>query len=172
MIIFDWHLDLAWNALTFGRDYTRSALATRQAEANSETPRRNGNTLLGLPEYLQGQVAVIFGALFASPARSAAAWEVDSYSNADEAYRAASRQLDYYHRLTDEHEQFVRIAGRADPQRQNIFLRGLRRIAGGAANHSAREYSQPAISGGHAGQLARKHSGFDSLLPADVQSLE
>jgi len=113
-LIVDAHEDLAWNALTFGRDYTQSALATRQVEANSETPRRNGNTLLGLPEYLQGQVAVIFGALFASPARSAAAWEVDSYSNADEAYRAASRQLDYYHRLTDEHEQFVRITGRAD----------------------------------------------------------
>jgi len=68
-LIVDAHEDLAWNALTFGRDYTRSALATRQAEATSETPRRNGNTLLGLPEYLQGQVAVIFGALFASPAR-------------------------------------------------------------------------------------------------------
>jgi membrane dipeptidase len=116
-LIVDAHEDLAWNALTFGRDYTRSALDTRQAELKSEAPRRNGNTLLGLPEYLQGHVAVVFGTLFVAPARSASAWEGESYTNADEAYRAASRQLDYYHRLTDEHEQFECIGGRADLER-------------------------------------------------------
>ena len=72
-LIVDAHEDLAWNALTFGRDYTRSALDTRQAELKTETPWRNGNTLLGLPEYLQGQVAVVFGTLFVAPARSSAA---------------------------------------------------------------------------------------------------
>ena len=98
-LIVDAHEDLAWNALNFGRDYTRSTVDTRQAELKSETPRRNGNTLLGLPEYLQGQVAVVFGAMFVSPSRWASAWESQSYTSADEAYRMASRQLDYYHRL-------------------------------------------------------------------------
>ena len=69
-LIVDAHEDLAWNALSYGRDYTRSALDTRLAEVKSEAPRRNGNTLLGLPEYLQGQVAVIFGTLFVAPARA------------------------------------------------------------------------------------------------------
>jgi membrane dipeptidase len=117
-LIVDAHEDLAWNALTFGRDYTRSARQTRQAELKSEAPQRNGNTLLGLPEYLQGQVAVVFGVIFVGPARSAnPAWETETYADANEAYRAANRQLDYYHRLTDEHEQLQRIGGRGDLER-------------------------------------------------------
>lgn len=117
-LIVDAHEDLAWNALTFGRDYTRSALDTRQAEVKSDVPKRNGNTLLGLPEYLQGHVAVVFGTLFVAPARSAnPVWETASYTNAEEAHRAANRQLDYYHRLTDEHEQFEHIGGGADLER-------------------------------------------------------
>ena len=117
-LIVDAHEDLAWNALTFGRDYTRSAMDTRQAEVRSDAPKRNGNTLLGLPEYLHGHVAVVFGTLFVEPARSAnPAWEAETYANPDEAYRAANRQLDYYHRLTDEHEQFERIGGKADLER-------------------------------------------------------
>ncbi len=113
-LIVDAHEDLAWNALTFGRDYTRSAAETRQAERNDEAPKRNGHTLLGLPEYLRGQVAVVFGVLFVGPARSAFPWETELYANADEAHRSANRQLDYYHRLTDEHEQFKLIGSRGD----------------------------------------------------------
>ena len=116
-LIVDAHEDLAWNALNFGRDYTRSTVDTRQAELKSETPRRNGNTLLGLPEYLQGQVAVVFGAMFVSPSRWASAWESQSYTSADEAYRMASRQLDYYHRLSDENEQFECLGGCGDLER-------------------------------------------------------
>ena len=41
-IIVDAHLDLAWNALTFGRDYSRPALVTRQLEHGTETPQRAG----------------------------------------------------------------------------------------------------------------------------------
>jgi len=48
MLIVDSHEDLAWNALTFGREYMRSAAETRSLEAGSETPARNGNTLLGM----------------------------------------------------------------------------------------------------------------------------
>jgi membrane dipeptidase len=114
-LIVDAHEDLAWNALTFARDYTRSAGQTRQAELKGEAPGRNGNSLLGLPEYLQGGVAVVFGVIFVAPARSAnPAWETEIYSDANSAYRAANRQLDYYHRLVDEHEQFQRIGSRAD----------------------------------------------------------
>src|SRR5258707_8857844 len=98
-LIVDAHEDLAWNALSFGRDYTRSALDTRQAELKSEAPRRNGNTLLGLPENLQGHVAVVFGPLFVAPARSPPPWQGESYSHSDPAHRAASPQVGYHHRL-------------------------------------------------------------------------
>ncbi len=113
-LIVDAHEDLAWNALSFGRDYTRSAADTRQAERNGEAPKRNGHTLLGLPEYLRGQVAVVCGVIFVGPERSAYPWETERYANAEEAHRAANRQLDYYHRLADEHEQFRLIGSRGD----------------------------------------------------------
>ena len=117
-LIVDAHEDLAYNALTFGRDVTRSAAETRQAEAGGETPQRNGNSMLGLPDYLRGQVAVIFSTLFAAPySQRALAWEARGYANADEAHRLYHEQLDYYQRLTDEHEQFVRIGTRADLER-------------------------------------------------------
>jgi hypothetical protein len=35
MMIVDAHQDLAWNMLTFGRDYTRSAAETRRLEAGT-----------------------------------------------------------------------------------------------------------------------------------------
>ncbi len=114
-LIVDAHEDLAWNALTFGRDYTRSALATRQAERDRPAPARNGNTLLGLPEYLLGHVAVIFGTLFASPQhRTIGEWDKLGYADANDAHRRYAEQMDYYHRLVDEHEQFRLIGARGD----------------------------------------------------------
>jgi len=59
MLIVDAHEDLAWNMLTFGRDYTLPVAKTRQCEQGSETPKRNGDTLLGWPEYQRGQVGII-----------------------------------------------------------------------------------------------------------------
>ncbi len=114
-LIVDAHEDLAWNALTFGRDYSRSALATRQAERNGLAPAHNGNTLLGLPEYLLGHVAVVFSTLFVSPLhRKQGDWDVLTYADAREAHHRYAAQLDYYERLVDEHEQFTLIRGRRD----------------------------------------------------------
>ena len=58
--IIDAHEDIAYNALTFGRDYLRSAEETRGLEKDTTTPQRTGHTLLGWPEYQRGQVGVIF----------------------------------------------------------------------------------------------------------------
>src|SRR4051812_40457913 len=114
-LIVDAHEDLAWNALTFGRDYTRSALETRRLERNGLAPQQNGNTMLGLPEYLAGQVAVIFATLFAAPARKAeAGWDSQTYRDAEDAFRVANTQLDYYQRLADDNPQFSLIGGRGD----------------------------------------------------------
>lgn len=114
MIIVDAHEDLAYNAFTFNRNYLLSALATRQAEANTETPARNGLCMLGLPEWLLGRVAVVFGVIFAAPKRRSATWDTQVYADAAEAHRLYSKQLDYYHRLADEHRQFALIGSRAD----------------------------------------------------------
>jgi membrane dipeptidase len=117
-IIVDAHQDLAWNMLTFGRDYTRSALATRAAEQNGPAVQRNGSTLLGLPEFLQGQVAVIFGTLFVAPARQKTGpWDAQAYATPEEAHRLAQAQLDAYHRLADDNQAFELIATRGDLDR-------------------------------------------------------
>lgn len=115
MIIVDAHEDLAYNVFTFNRNYLLSALATRQAEAGSETPARNGQCMLGLPEWFLGRVAIVFGVIFAEPKRrSRFEWETQVYSNPAEAHRLYSGQLDYYHRLADERQQFAIVGTRAD----------------------------------------------------------
>ena len=116
MFIIDAHQDLAWNMLSFGRDYTLSALETRRRERGTETPTHNDDTLLGWPEYQQGQIAVIFSTLFAAPAyRKLGAWDTQHYVDAAQAYTRYSAQLDAYHRLTDEHpDKFHLIRTQAD----------------------------------------------------------
>lgn len=101
--IVDSHEDLAWNILSFGRDYTLSAHETRRLEQGSLTVARNGDTLLGWPEYQQAQAAVIFSTLFSSPTRRAREWETVAYRTPQEAQRQYRQQLDLYHRLTDDH---------------------------------------------------------------------
>lgn len=114
-LIVDAHQDLAWNALSFQRDYTRAVAETRASEIGADAPRRNGNTLLGLPEYLQARVAVIFASLYASPKRRQLDdWELMVYRTQAEAHALYSRQLDYYHRLTDEQRQFHLIGDQGD----------------------------------------------------------
>ncbi len=120
-LIVDSHEDLAWNILTFGRDYTRAAHETRALEAGSPTVERNGDTLLGWPDYQRGRVAVVFATLFAAPARHLVGkWETLSYPDSD--YETARRlywdQLETYHRLADSHpDKFSLLASRADLER-------------------------------------------------------
>lgn len=111
MLIVDAHEDIAWNALTFGRDYTQSALAIRACEAGASTPQHNGNTLLGCAEWLLGHVGVIFSTLFVAPERHRSGpWDTQCYHNARHAYELVNAQLDFYHRLADEHEWVTLIS--------------------------------------------------------------
>ncbi|GAB4505834.1 MAG: membrane dipeptidase [Anaerolineales bacterium] len=102
-LIVDSHEDLAWNILSFERDYTRSAYETRRLEQGNPIAAHNGDTLLGWPEYQQGQVAVVFSTLFSTPARWAHEWETLVYRTPQEAHHQYRQQLDLYHRLTDDH---------------------------------------------------------------------
>jgi membrane dipeptidase len=118
MILIDAHEDLAYNILTFGRDYTQSALVTRQLEAGTETPLRNGDSpfassgqaLLGWPEYQKGKVAVVFGTLFVSPGhRQSEPWETQVYRDVAEANRLYRDQVDAYYRLSGENPDKFRL---------------------------------------------------------------
>jgi membrane dipeptidase len=110
MLIVDSHQDLAWNMLTFGRDYTKSVAETRRREAGTIQIGVKEDTLLGYPDYRRGQVALIFATLFAAPERKRmGAWETMCYRDFSEAHRLYSRQLDVYHRLVDEHPDLYRL---------------------------------------------------------------
>jgi membrane dipeptidase len=118
-LIVDAHQDMAYNALNFGRDYSLSALETRRREvaSGSSAPNINGHCLLGLPEYLAGGVAVIFGTLFVAPVRAARApLDVHYYADSHQAHNLYARQLDYYRRLADEHDAFSLVGSRSDLQ--------------------------------------------------------
>ncbi len=57
-LIVDAHLDLGWNITNFGQDYSQSAAASP-------------GVMVGLPELLAGQVALIVGSIFVIPASHA-----------------------------------------------------------------------------------------------------
>ena len=111
--IVDAHEDVAWNALALGRDVRRSVPETRLLEKGSDIPRRGGTRMVGLPEWLAGGVAVVFGTLFVEPARKSYS-KPHTYTTAEEAHELAWAQLDYYHRLADECEQVASIGTRVE----------------------------------------------------------
>jgi membrane dipeptidase len=116
-LIVDAHEDIAYNMLSFGRDYTRSAAETRRVEEDtgSQAPEYTGQSLLGWPEYQRGRVAVVFSTLFATPARRKTdPGESQAYADYNQAHRVYRTQLDTYRELADRHpEQFQFITRRA-----------------------------------------------------------
>ncbi len=115
-LIIDAHQDLAWNMLSFGRDYTRSAVTTRRLEQQTQNPTFNGDTLLGWSDYQEARVAIIFATLFASPLRhKEGPWDSQCYADADEAHKLYSLQADAYHRLVEKHpHQFRLLSSQSD----------------------------------------------------------
>ena len=85
MLVVDAHEDLAWNALTFGRDYLSSVGETRARERDTPIPDRNkGQAMIGHPEWIEGRVAVIFSTLFASPGEhQEGSWDTQVYHDVE-----------------------------------------------------------------------------------------
>jgi membrane dipeptidase len=97
MIIVDAHEDLAYNSLTFGRNYLRSVLETRTIEAGTQTPVHNGEALIGYPEWVQGHVGLVFATLFAMPLRHTQGdWQTVSYRDSEEAHHQYWAQIKFY----------------------------------------------------------------------------
>lgn len=109
MLIIDAHQDLAWNILTYGRDYTRSVNETRRLEAGTDIPARNGDSLIGWPEYQRGRVAVVFSTLYATPARKKEVWDTVVYKDSESAHRLYRDQIDVYRKLADSHPDKFRL---------------------------------------------------------------
>ena len=109
MLIVDSHQDIAWNMLTYGRDYTRSVVETRRLEAGTSTPQRNGDATVGWPEYQRGKVAVVFSTLFAAPARKKEVGDALVYTDSETAHRLYRDQVNAYLKLTDSHPDKFRL---------------------------------------------------------------
>ena len=108
-LIIDSHQDLAWNMLTYGRDYTRSVQETRRLEAGTTTPERNGDSIVGWPEYQRGQVAAVFATLYATPARKKEMGDTIVYADYATAHRLYRNQIDVYRKLVDSHPDKFRL---------------------------------------------------------------
>jgi membrane dipeptidase len=119
MIIIDAHEDLAFNVMTYGRDYTRSVAESRQLEAGTVVPERNGETLIGWPDWIAGGVGVVFSTLFATPLkRMRDEWETVVYPDSETAYKLYRAQLDLYWKWAEERpELFALLRSRQDLDR-------------------------------------------------------
>ncbi len=98
-IIVDAHEDIASTMLFYGRNYLRSAYDIRADEAGSAAEAANGVAMLGLPEWLRGNVAVVFGTLFTLPDRKQTDQLEQAYRTSGEAHMQAMRQIELYEEL-------------------------------------------------------------------------
>lgn len=117
LLLVDAHQDLAWNILSYGRDYTRSVAETRRLEIENDSLalKRQGHTLLGWPEYQQGRVALVFGTLFVTPERLRFSYETLFYQDPQSAYRLYRQQLDVYYELSERHaDKFTLVRTRPE----------------------------------------------------------
>ena len=119
-LIVDGHEDIAFNMLAAGRDYRQSVHATRAREAASASSARLrehlGISMLGLPQWLDGGVAVIFATIFTEPARSKFGGDLGArYETAEEAHAIGLQQLQVYRSVTgDGPFQLIRDLGDLD----------------------------------------------------------
>lgn len=102
--IIDAHLDIAYNALGYGRDYRRGARETRRLEAGSAQEKENGKAIVGLPDMIRGRVGIGFGTIFVGPRGKDTSPFTDglSYTTVKEAHAAGVKQLDWYHRWEEQ----------------------------------------------------------------------
>lgn len=109
MQIVDAHLDIAYNAIKYGRD---PFLSVQQLRAQEKPDPFRGTATVSFPALREAGVVVIFGTLFTFPESAAALIDGDttlSYREAHQAHQLAMQQLDYYHRLADDEQNRVRL---------------------------------------------------------------
>ncbi len=116
MMIFDWHLDLAWNALEWDRDLTEpvASIRRREVEVGRTGPGRGTNTV-SFPALRDGQVAVVSATLLSRHDRVPPPFPdlpKSGFGAAEASYATAVGQLAYYRAM--ERRGVVRILkGRA-----------------------------------------------------------
>jgi membrane dipeptidase len=100
MLIFDAHLDLAWNAVEWNRDLSRGVTEIRARERQQNmTGNGRGQSTVSFPELRRGGVGVFIATLLARVLNPALTPAFQRYDSMESAYAAARGQLAYYRAL-------------------------------------------------------------------------
>jgi membrane dipeptidase len=105
----DAHLDLAYNALEYGRDLFLDVHQIRESE--KPDPHR-GVATVSFPQLREAGGVLVFGTLFTASEYASAVMGSDNrftYRNQQQAFQQAMEQLDYYRRLADEEKNKLRL---------------------------------------------------------------
>ena len=94
MLVFDAHLDLAWNAIDWNRDLTLPVAQIREHERGVTGVARGANTV-SFPEMRRGEVGISIATLLARALRPVLP-AVQRYASMEAAHAAAHGQLAYY----------------------------------------------------------------------------
>jgi membrane dipeptidase len=109
-LIVDAHLDLGWNIANYRRDYTYSAFDTRKREAGTAVGQVAAPCMLGLPEWLQGRVALLVGSIFVMPRQDVVSdLLVANYQTPQEAHRWGWQMLESIEKLIASSSQIAPV---------------------------------------------------------------
>ncbi len=110
--IVDAHEDLAFNALVLGRDPRRAVVETRAQEPPKGV---DGIATVGLPDFLAGNVRIVFATIYVSPHTNPNPAN-KTYQTAEQAQTLAQEQLAFYALLASDPRVSL-ITNRADLKR-------------------------------------------------------
>lgn len=100
MIVFDAHLDLAWNALDWNRDLEQPVAEVRERERELKmTDKGRCCNTVCFPDLRRGKVGIFIATLLARLMRAGSMPAIARYSSMEAAYAAAMGQLAYYRAL-------------------------------------------------------------------------
>src|SRR5260370_12892367 len=102
-LIFDAHLDLAWNALDWNRDLKRTAAEIREREREQGmTGKGRGEGTVSFAELRRGGCGVFIATLLARLLRAHLVPALQRYESTTAAYACAPGQIPYYRPLEAE----------------------------------------------------------------------
>jgi membrane dipeptidase len=103
VLIFDAHLDLAWNGIDWNRDLRLPVADIRKQEKDQGlTAKARGCNTVSLPELRRGKIGVCIATVLARHMRPGPLSAVVRYTSMEAAYGVAFGQLAYYRGLEQE----------------------------------------------------------------------
>jgi membrane dipeptidase len=103
MLLFDAHLDLAWNALDWNRDLRLPTADIRQREiAQNMTGKGRGEGTVSFVELRRGQIGIFIATLLPRLLRLNLMPAIQRYESMEAAYAASCGQMAYYRALVEQ----------------------------------------------------------------------